>query len=131
MQLLPTDRVGNTYCQSNTTHSMAILSLGSGSSSKLRSILRRIKKIEDSRELRDFMQKGYTGDPQADRRVLWNFDNICPRKSGSIEFRGAPGLKNAEETRKWCTFTTAFVKLCIIKVRISSEVTEAMIDDMY
>ncbi|KAI0420538.1 putative amidoligase enzyme-domain-containing protein [Xylaria grammica] len=111
-ELLPECRQDNKYCRRNTQRSAQLRNMGSDYGAQLWEVCRYIsEEIEDTEELRDFMQEN-TG-KREDRYVLWNFDNILPGESGSIEFRGGHGLRGPSETRKWIAFVVAFIHLCI------------------
>ncbi|KAI0405022.1 putative amidoligase enzyme-domain-containing protein [Xylaria palmicola] len=110
-ELLPKCRQNNQYCRRNTLRSLQLLNMGSNAEHELREVYRYIsQEIWDEKGLRDFMQK-HTG-KRDDRHVLWNFDNILPGGSGSVEFRGGHGLRGPSETRKWIAFVVAFIHLC-------------------
>ncbi|KAK4151972.1 hypothetical protein C8A00DRAFT_35342 [Chaetomidium leptoderma] len=112
--LLPEDRKHNRYCRLNTEHSKALLRVRNlvCRRSRSRHVWMEIEDIDDLGELKEFMQ---AGDGQMKNRyVLWNFDNIVqPGGSGSVEFRGAKGLRGPVRTNMWIAFVTAFVHLCL------------------
>ncbi|KAI0911252.1 putative amidoligase enzyme-domain-containing protein [Ustulina deusta] len=113
-ELLPECRQHNKYCRKNTSCSAKLMSMGSGDGGELRDILNYIMgRIGDKQELRDFMQESWG--TRKDRYVLWNFDNILPDGSGSIEFRGGHGLRDPVATRMWISFVVAFIHLCLEK----------------
>jgi hypothetical protein len=74
-----------------------------------------ISKLEDFDELVDYMQDV--------RNVLWNFENLIVAKtlngesSGTIESRGDRCLSDNGPTKRWITFTIAFVELVLSKER--------------
>ncbi|KAI0440172.1 putative amidoligase enzyme-domain-containing protein [Xylaria telfairii] len=111
-QLLPECRQNNKYCRRNTLRSTQLQNMGSDDGHELREVCRYIlQEIDDVGELRDFMQENAS--TRKDRYVLWNFDNILPGESGSIEFRGGHGLRGPQETRKWIAFVVSVIHLCI------------------
>ncbi|KAI1116787.1 putative amidoligase enzyme-domain-containing protein [Nemania sp. NC0429] len=111
-ELLPECRQHNKYCRKNTLRSEELQNMGSDDGDELRDVWFYISEgIDDEEELRDFMQE--SSNPRTDRYVLWNFDNILPGRSGSIEFRGGHGLRGPEATRTWVAFVVAFIHLCL------------------
>lgn len=125
--LLPECRQRSKYCCRNTLHSEKLRIMGSDDGGKLRAVCSYIsQEIHDEEKLRDFMQKSST--PSKDRYVLWNFDNILPGRSGSIEFRGGHGLRGPAATRMWVSFVVAFIHLCIKEVSASN--LEGMVDSL-
>ncbi|KAI1740847.1 putative amidoligase enzyme-domain-containing protein [Xylaria scruposa] len=118
-ELLPECRQHNGYCRKNTLRSRKLKSMGSDDGDELWHVCRHIsKKINDAKKLRDFMQKN--SGRREDRNVLWNFDNVLSGRSGSIEFRGGPGLRGPTETHMWISFVLAFIHLCLDKVSVPS-----------
>ncbi|KAI0549356.1 putative amidoligase enzyme-domain-containing protein [Xylaria curta] len=113
-ELLPECRQHNGYCCKNTLRSRKLKSMGSNNGDELWRVCRHIsKKIDDTKKLRDFMQKN--SGRREDRNVLWNFDNVLSGRSGSIEFRGSPALRGPTETHMWISFVLAFIHLCLDK----------------
>lgn len=115
--LLPSCRQTNRYCQLNSERSEALRALENffGSDGQATWAARAgIQEIDNLQELRDFMQK--SPNPETDRHVLWNFDNILPGRSGTVEFRGGEGLEDPVRTKTWIAFVVAFVHLCVTKV---------------
>lgn len=114
--LLPSCRQTNRYCQLNSERSEALRALENffGSDGQATWAARAgIQEIDNLQELRDFMQK--SPNPETDRHVLWNFDNILPGRSGTVEFRGGEGLEDPVRTKTWIAFVVAFVHLCVTK----------------
>ncbi|KAI0481571.1 putative amidoligase enzyme-domain-containing protein [Xylaria cf. heliscus] len=112
--LLPKCRQYNKYCHMNTLCSNRLQDMGSDDGDELRDVVHYISDwIEDEEELRNFMQE--SSGTRKDRYVLWNFDNILPGESGSIEFRGGHRLRDKEETRMWISFVVSFIHLCLEK----------------
>ncbi|KAI8951762.1 hypothetical protein F4801DRAFT_543354 [Xylaria longipes] len=109
-ELLPKCRQHNKYCRKNTLRSKKLQDLRSGGYG-LQDFWSYISVIDDENKLRDFMQE--SSGQLKDRHALWNFDNILPGGSGSIEFRGGHGLRGSAETRMWISFVVAFIHLCL------------------
>ncbi|KAI2638790.1 putative amidoligase enzyme-domain-containing protein [Hypomontagnella submonticulosa] len=109
IQLLPENRKGNKYCEPNTQHSFQLLS-NYGDHDDLPKVWYHIGYTYDKKALRDYMQSYWN--TKKDRYVLWNFDNVVPYGSGSIEFRGGPGLRGPTKTKRWISFVIAFIHLC-------------------
>ncbi|KAF4957003.1 hypothetical protein FGADI_3415 [Fusarium gaditjirri] len=61
-----------------------------------------IKSAKSTTALKNIMQN--------DRYVLWNFDNIVPGSSGTIEFRGGRCLRGEIRTKRWIAFTIALIQ---------------------
>ncbi|KAI0420541.1 putative amidoligase enzyme-domain-containing protein [Xylaria grammica] len=97
VSLLMSNRVNNKYCKLNTVDSSRLRHCGSNS----RAVARLIKSATDTEMLRDIMQDS--------RYVLWNFGNIVPGRSGTIEFRGGRCLRGEVRTKRWIAFTLAIV----------------------
>ena len=51
------------------------------------------------------------GDQERGRHALWNFKNLNTPGSGTIEFRGLPGVHSAQETIHWILFAVGFLLL--------------------
>ncbi|KAI1749941.1 putative amidoligase enzyme-domain-containing protein [Xylaria castorea] len=114
-QLLPECRQHNRHCRKNTLCSKELQDTRSEDGDELWGVYHHISKvIHDKKELRDFMQE--SSGQRSDRHVLWNFDNILPGRSGSIEFRGGPGLTGPAKTHIWISFVVAFIHLCLYQV---------------
>ncbi|PKS11940.1 hypothetical protein jhhlp_001236 [Lomentospora prolificans] len=96
-QLLPRHRQDNKYCRANSQHSAALkeLARSNGGELDLSAAWEGMKG--------DFVQKGSLG----------NFDNILPGCPGTVEFRGAPGVRDAPKTKRWIAFAVAFLHLCL------------------
>ncbi|KAI3324705.1 putative amidoligase enzyme-domain-containing protein [Xylariaceae sp. AK1471] len=115
MELLPQCRHSNNYCLKNTLRSRKLKNMKSSETGTSWGYPCAVWKyisneIDDKEELRDFMQEGL--DTRKSRYVLWNFDNILPNRSGTVEFRGGHGLRDPAETRMWIAFVVAFIHLC-------------------
>lgn len=54
-----------------------------------------------------------------ERRVLWNFRNILPGGSGTVEFRGGRHLRGPNRTISWATFGILFIDLALRSVGYS------------
>ncbi|KAI1762456.1 hypothetical protein GGR53DRAFT_419282 [Hypoxylon sp. FL1150] len=96
LQLLPESRRDNIYCRPNTTSSTRL-----GACSNLRKVGDIISSARNTVQLKDIMQE--------ERRVLWNFENTLPGKSGTIEFRGGRGLRGRNRTKWWIAFAVSFI----------------------
>ncbi|KAK4151970.1 putative amidoligase [Chaetomidium leptoderma] len=105
--LLMPCRVGNRFCepngqqarllcQNNTHAARAQLIAGATSEAALRDIM------------------------QDNKYVLWNFSNIVPGETGTIEFRGGRGLRGEVRTKRWITFAVAFLHALLTMDDIAS-----------
>ncbi|KAI1443410.1 hypothetical protein F5Y02DRAFT_222139 [Annulohypoxylon stygium] len=103
LQVLPSWRRNNSYCRPNTASSSR---LGGNRNSKRQAIA----SARSPDQLIEIMQ--------ADRKVLWNFDNTLPGKSGTIEFRGGRGLRGRNRTGWWIAFAISFIHFVLLEVRI-------------
>ena len=114
LSFLPQERRDAYYCQPNTGISPQLKDIfWNGRTRTSYDDLRdQIYDIETSEELCTFMQ----GTQEGNRKVLWNFDNVCGAK-GTIEFRGGPGLHSQGETVFWILFAVGFILLAIEEVR--------------
>lgn len=117
-ELLPAHRNDNKYCRLNTEKSEELYQIMSHTSRgmDLIAVKHRLDQVADKYQLRNLMQQSY--EPKKDRYVLWNFDNARPGKSGSVEFRGGPGIRDSEQTKTWVSFVVAFIHLCLSQVCI-------------
>ncbi|KAI8951760.1 putative amidoligase enzyme-domain-containing protein [Xylaria longipes] len=97
VSLLMANRANNDYCKLNTNNSARLRQCGSNK----QAIARLIKSATDTEMLKDIMQN--------DRYVLWNFANIVPGRSGTIEFRGGRCLRGEIRTKRWIAFTVSLV----------------------
>ncbi|KAI3332879.1 putative amidoligase enzyme-domain-containing protein [Ustulina deusta] len=95
--LLMTNRANNDYCKLNTQNSPQLRQCGLNGPA----IARLINSATNAEMLKDIMQ--------SDRYVLWNFENIVPERSGTIEFRGGRCLRGEIRTKRWIAFTIAIV----------------------
>ncbi|KAI0481569.1 putative amidoligase enzyme-domain-containing protein [Xylaria cf. heliscus] len=95
--LLMSNRVNNEYCKLNTQNSAQLSQCRSNSWA----MAQLIKSATDTETLKNIMQN--------DRYVLWNFANIVPGKSGTIEFRGGRCLRGEVRTKRWIAFTIAII----------------------
>ncbi|KAL2826206.1 putative amidoligase enzyme-domain-containing protein [Aspergillus cavernicola] len=107
-ELLPSDRRNNSYCKPNTSFSYMLRG-----EEDLGFVWHMIDTVKSKEHLRDVMQEGNIRDSTRNRHVLWNFDNILPGKSGTIEFRGGSALQDSESTKRWISFVVSFIHLCI------------------
>lgn len=114
IELLPWYRQNNKYCQLNTVHSRALYRLVHQENLCAGDICDRIKRMDSKLEIRNCMQR--SDDANKDRYVLWNFDNVLPGRSGTVEFRGGRGLRGPVRTKRWMAFAVAFFYLCISQV---------------
>ncbi|OTB06101.1 hypothetical protein M426DRAFT_319173 [Hypoxylon sp. CI-4A] len=94
--VLPASRHDNVYCRPNTKSSTRLSSCDS-----LQQMRQLISSAQSVDQLKDIMQ--------ADRRVLWNFENTLPGKSGTIEFRGGRALRGRNRTKWWISFAVSFI----------------------
>ncbi|KAL6719420.1 hypothetical protein ACLMJK_003660 [Lecanora helva] len=108
LEILPESRRGCHYCLPNTSVSPALKQLfRHGRNQKSYVQLRsELNDIDTPGELCIYMQGGQDGS----RNVLWNFKNLEGSK-GTIEFRGLPGIRSAEETIHWVLFAIGFLLL--------------------
>ncbi|EPE08056.1 swim zinc finger domain protein [Ophiostoma piceae UAMH 11346] len=97
-KILVQQRRTNQYCTPNTASSAALKRAVSHSVGYLAAT---INSVRDTTSLCRLMQ--------ANRYVLWNFANIVPGKSGTIEFRGGRCLRGKFRTRAWVAFTVSFI----------------------
>ncbi|GKT55858.1 SWIM zinc finger domain protein [Colletotrichum tofieldiae] len=118
-EILPRSRRNHPYCKLNTEHSdelKTIIWSSQDTESSLRRVRHRIMSVNSARGVRDLMQR--SSEPRIDRRVLWNFDNVFPGCSGTIEFRGGRALRGPVKTKRWISFALAFIHLCLSEVCI-------------
>ncbi|KAI0099792.1 hypothetical protein GGR51DRAFT_384307 [Nemania sp. FL0031] len=94
--VLPASRHENLYCRPNTKSSSQL-----GGCSNLQQMRQLIASARSLEQLKDIMQ--------ADRRVIWNFENTLMGKSGTIEFRGGRGLRGRNRTKWWIAFAVSFI----------------------
>lgn len=97
LELLKADRANNDYCKANSLNSSRLQACDSNQ----QALASLIGSVADTSELTAVMQQ--------DRYVLWNFDNIGPGKSGTVEFRGGRGLRGEVRTKRWIACTVALV----------------------
>lgn len=100
LKLLMACREGNDYCTPNGQASSQLRNCGN-----LYEAAQLISSAPDAESLRDIMQD--------DRYVLWNFSNVAPGKSGTIEFRGGRFLRGKVRTKRWIAFAVAFIHAMI------------------
>ncbi|RKK11799.1 hypothetical protein BFJ66_g2115 [Fusarium oxysporum f. sp. cepae] len=112
IRLLPYHRQNNKYCRPNTLRSGPLYDLMSSfhEEAALRELWDALDDGVDEEDIRDLMQSG--PEPKQERYVLWNFDNIFGGGSGSIEFRGGPGLRGPVKTKRWISFVVSFIHMC-------------------
>lgn len=120
IRLLPYHRQNNKYCRPNTLRSGPLYDLMSSyhEEAALRELWDALDDDVDEEDIRDLMQSG--PEPKQERYVLWNFDNVFGSGSGSIEFRGGPGLRGPVKTKRWISFVVAFIHMCTNLVGFSS-----------
>ncbi|KAI1092384.1 putative amidoligase enzyme-domain-containing protein [Rostrohypoxylon terebratum] len=94
LQVLPPWRRNHDYCRPNTASSSCF--------GVNRGLNRQV--IASARSLDQLI-----GLMQTDRKVLWNFGNILPSKSGTVEFRGGRGLRGRNRTGWWIAFAISFI----------------------
>lgn len=118
LEILPSERRTHDYCRPNTQVSPELVRLFENGRSKYsyEKVRQEIRKIDTFPRLCTFMQ----GNEDGGRRVLWNFRNLLPSKSGTIEFRGISGVHSAQETIIWILFAVGFILL------VSKEVCDLM-----
>ncbi|PNP44934.1 hypothetical protein TGAM01_v206373 [Trichoderma gamsii] len=110
-EILPTTRRDNHYCRLNSESLECGLNKTLGwkkSSGALRKVAAEIKSKTKKADLCHYMQ--------GNRYVLWNFQNIYPRRkakrcTGTIEFRGGNQFLNTKGTLAWVAFVLGFVTL--------------------
>lgn len=98
LQLLMRERANNRYCKQNTLNSTPLMRCNGN----YNAIAELIKSAKSTTALKNIMQN--------DRYVLWNFDNIVPGSSGTIEFRGGRCLRGEIRTKRWIAFTIALIQ---------------------
>jgi hypothetical protein len=110
--ILPASRRENTYCVVNSKSSggWGQIAAAGISTTVLRMAQAQILGTRSLSSLHKYMQ--------ANRYVLWNFQNICVQRagescSGTIEFRGGNQFVNAKTTLKWIAFVVAFIHLAL------------------
>ena len=116
LTILPPERRNYDYCQANTKVSPSLRDVFlHGRNKESYQILRQeIDKIHTPEKLYIFMQGGEEGS----RRTLWNFQNLLPNETGTIEFRGISGVHSGQETVDWILFAIGFILLAIEEVRM-------------
>lgn len=114
LEFLPEARKNHSYCRPNTSVSPELRQIFSNGRSKASyaTLNKVIKKLNTPSQVRELMQG--TGDDN--RRVLWNFANVTPGLTGTIEFRGGPALHNVSDTVAWVLFTLGFIMLALYEV---------------
>ncbi|KAI7768411.1 hypothetical protein LZL87_012495 [Fusarium oxysporum] len=98
LQLLMRERANNRYCKQNTLNSTQLMRCNGN----YNAIAELIKSAKSTTALKNIMQN--------DRYVLWNFDNIVPGSSGTIEFSGGRCLRGEIRTKRWIAFTIALIQ---------------------
>lgn len=109
MGLFMANRVGNTYCKPNTVNSSQLRPVVSNNTA----IANLIKGAANKTSLKKIIQDN--------RYVLWNFENILPRKSGTIERRGGRCLRGEVRTKRWIAFTIPFIHAVLSMVRSAAD----------
>lgn len=115
LEFLPEERRNHYYCQPNTEVSPTLKQIfrRGRSDASYEDLRNQINAIDTPDELCTFMQ----GDQEGNRRVLWNFRNVCSSsRTGTIEFRGGPVLHTATSTIHWILFALGFILLAIEEV---------------
>lgn len=110
-RLLPRERQQNKYCRRNSFRLTVDEYLERGMPDDSFLLWRQVSDQRSTQSLRNWMQ--YSSGTKKDRYVLWNFDNVLPESSGTIEFRGGPGLRGPVLTKRWIAFVVAFIHLCL------------------
>jgi hypothetical protein len=54
----------------------------------------------------------------SNRFVVWNFCNTLTNGSGTIEFRGAPGVRDAQSTKLWVAFAVSFIDMLLVETTV-------------
>lgn len=107
---LPEERRNHEYCRRNTQVATKMGQLYEARTSRslvqIASDLNTLSRFED---LITYMQ----GD---NRRVLWNFHNLCYNSKGTIEFRGGRHLRGPIRSMAWITFAQVFVLMALDEV---------------
>ncbi|KAG5744183.1 hypothetical protein H9Q70_013106 [Fusarium xylarioides] len=98
LKLLMRERANNRYCKQNTLNSTQLMRCNGN----FNAVAELIKSAKSTTALKNIMQN--------DRYVLWNFDNIVPGSSGTIEFRGGRCLRGEIRTKRWIAFTIALIQ---------------------
>ncbi|KAL9562338.1 hypothetical protein ACKAV7_013421 [Fusarium commune] len=98
LQLLMRERANNRYCKQNTLNSTQLMRCNGN----YNAIAELIKSAKSTTALKNIMQN--------DRYVLWNFDNIVPGSSGTIEFSGGRCPRGEIRTKRWIAFTIALIQ---------------------
>lgn len=110
-RLLPHERRRNKYCRHNSARLTADEYSNRGMPHDSFLLWQHVKRQKSTQSLRNWMQHNLG--TRKDRYVLWNFDNVLPGSSGTIEFRGGPGLRGPALTKRWISFVVAFIHLCL------------------
>ncbi len=110
---LPTARRDNPYCMRNSKVSSRMghfyqLKTTDG----LAWIAYDINTRNDFGQLISYMQGASN-----DRRVLWNFCNLCDSSKGTIEFRGGRHMRGWHRAVAWVAFVQVFVLMALEEVR--------------
>ncbi|KAF4341880.1 swim zinc finger domain protein [Fusarium beomiforme] len=98
LQLLMRERANNRYCKPNTLNSTQLMACNGN----FNAVATLINSARSATALKNMMQN--------DRYVLWNFDNVVPNGSGTIEFRGGRCLRGKVRTKRWIAFTIALIQ---------------------
>jgi hypothetical protein len=110
---LPEERRDHDYCRRNTRVATKMGQLYEARTSKalvqIASDLNTLSMFED---LVTYMQ----GSTHGDRRVLWNFHNLCYGSKGTIEFRGGRHLRGPIRSVAWITFAQVFILMALDEV---------------
>jgi len=69
--------------------------------------------MELQRRIPNMNEKDIADWMQGDRYVLWNFANILPSGSGTVEFRGGAGMRGLIKTRWLIAFVVGFIDFLI------------------
>ncbi|KAL9068855.1 MAG: hypothetical protein Q9161_005942 [Pseudevernia consocians] len=118
LEFLPEERRNHHYCQPNTEVSPKLKRIFRRGRSKASydDLKDQIYDIDTPEELCTFMQ----GDQDGNRRVLWNFDNVCSGRIGTVEFRGGPVLHTPDRTIHWILFAVGFILLATQEDKLST-----------
>lgn len=60
-----------------------------------------------------------TYEDEDSRYVLWNFENVLPGKSGTVEFRDGRAMRGLNRTRWVIAFVVGFIDTLLTVVRTS------------
>lgn len=70
-----------------------------------------------AQDIKDWMQGTYKDEDS--RYVFWNFENVLPGKSGTVEFCGGRAMRGLNGTRWVIAFDVGFIDMLLTEVRIA------------